>query len=580
MSLSQAIIDRYFANAQDIQIEGEAVPHTSPGNKVEYLIDGESYFSALSTEIEYLKSPGAGNKRFFYFANWWAGLVDGPQVSGSAGPFISAWIGETPATHPYSSFVLGEGCSSSNTTTGVPLIDHLGILANNFGVDVRSLVWMAPMIMREFLSSFYSGSGISGEIFWFGRAHSLRSTQSLRNLIGKDRVCLNVLAHPIGAWHVKMVVCGDDNGIRAYVGGMDMVCDRNSQMTHPGGKGWHDASVKVEGPAAIAIFDYFQLIWNEQRSRRIIRFLINGAEVLSHYPSTLEGNSSPVTAQDVSNIGTHKVQVLRTFPNTRITFPSTLSAMNVVERSLLLATGQQPLSFAPDGLFEFRLALHKAISSAESYVYIEDEAFMGREIMEWLNVRLKQTPNLKVIMLWGSDPGDPENTFVRKSIETLTKDLSTVEVRNRVVFYEYQGVTVHSKIFIIDDIWASIGTANCARRSLYMDGELTVSVLDEATPTFAQKLRKDLWAEHCDIELGTQQSDLFLPLEQAIGIWESSWASAPLPPMMTLKTQFEKKIIPFEYIDPPGPGQWASTFKNDYGGLYEIVYDFFDGDSR
>ena len=532
MPLSQTLIERFFATAEDIQISGERVPHTSSGNRVEHLIDGESYFSALTAEIEYLKSAGASNGRFFYFANWWAGLVDGPQVSGSAGPSISAWVGEEPV-HNFTPFVLGEGCSSPQN--GVPLIDHLESLVNDFEVDVRSLAWMSPTLINEFVSSFVPGGPIGVEILWVGRAHSLKSAQSLRNRIGTNRVCLNVLAHPIGAWHVKIVVCGDNNGIRAYVSGLDLVCDKYSMMTHPDGNRWHDAGVKIEGPAAIAVYDYFRTVWNEQRGRRVSRFLLNGAVVPSHYTDTLEVNPLPAAVQNMSNIGTQWVQVLRTYPNTSIVLPATLSAMNLIERILLLTTGQQPLSFAPNGLFEFRLALHKAISSAESYVYIEDQGFMGREIMEWLNVRLQEIPNLKVILLWGRDPADPGNPFIRVSIEASISGLSADEARDRIVFYEYIGVTVHSKICIIDDVWASVGSANCARRSLYTDAELAVSVLDEALPTFAQRLRKDLWAEHCGITPGTLQSDLLLPLEQAIGIWEPSWASVSLPPDARLK---------------------------------------------
>lgn len=575
MPLTQETIDRFFANNLDLQIPGEQVPQTSSGNRVEHLIDGENYFAALSNEIDFLQSADDG--RFFYFANWWAGLVETPAAVGSAGPFISAWTEGTPAPR-FTPLILGEGCGGPQT--GTLLIDRLVTLANVHDVDVRSLVWMSPVIMSELFASFAPGLNspdLPVQIYWTGRAQSIRSAQTLRSRIGAGHVVLNTLAHPIGAWHVKMVVCGDATGIRAYVGGMDLVCDKYSQTTHPTGNIWHDAAVRVEGPAAIAIFEYFQQIWDEQRGRRISRFLINGSEVPSHYVDTLDSALAPVSVDAVSNIGTQWVQVLRTCPNTTITLPTELSTMNIIERILLIGTSQKPLSFAPDGQFEFRMALRKAISAAENYVYIEDQGFPGREIMEWLNARLIQVPNLKVIMLWGADPGDPANTYIRLSMEALTAGLSANDARSRVVFCEYKGVTVHSKIFIIDDVWATVGSSNCARRSLYLDAEIGVGVLDEASPTFAKRLRKDLWAEHCDIKPGTPESDTLLPIEQALGIWEPSWATTALPASVMRKTALDKKIIPFEYVDPPGPGQWATKFNQDRPA---VLYDLVDGDSR
>lgn len=569
MPLTQETIDRFFANSLDIQIPGEQVPHTSSGNRVEHLIDGENYFAALSDELSFLQTAGAG--RFFYFANWWAGLVETPAAVGSVGPTISAWTGATPAPN-FTPFILGEGCGGPQT--GTRLIDQLVTLANDHGVAVRSLIWMSPTVMNEIVGSFGPGNSLPGEILWTGRAQSIRSAQTLRSRIGDGCVVLNVLGHPLGAWHFKMVVCGDETGIRAYVGGMDLVCDKYSETTHPTGNRWHDIAVRIQGPAAIAIFETFRQIWDEQRGRRISRFLVNGSEVPSHYVDTPGIAPAPVSV-DVSNMGTQRVQVLRTYPKTSLNLPE-LSTANIIERILLLATGQEPLSFAPDGQFEFRMALRKAISAAETYVYIEDQSFVGREIMEWLNTRLIQVPNLKVIMLWGADPGDPKNPFIRVSMEILTAGLSPQEARNRVVFYEYKGVTVHSKIFIIDDTWATVGSANCARRSLYLDAEIGVGVLDESSPAFAKQFRKDLWAEHCGIKPGTPDSDALLPLEPALGIWESSWASALLPGV-TLKTELDKKFIPFEYAATPGPGQWETGFGR---GFTTVEYDLGDGDSR
>ena len=45
--------------------------------------------------------------------------------------------------------------------------------------------------------------------------------------------------------------------------------------------------------------------------------------------------------------------------------------------------------------------------------------------------------------------------------------------------------------------------------------------------------------------------------------------------MQDLRSQFDKKIIPFEYMDPPAPGQWEVKFGRS---PLEFEYDLVDGD--
>src|SRR6185369_14826517 len=54
-------------------------------------------------------------------------------------------------------------------------------------------------------------------------------------------------------------------------------------------------------------------------------------------------------------------------------------------------------------------------------------------------------------------------------------------------------VYVHSKVAVIDDEWATIGSANAMFRSFYDDTEMNVTVWDRAVAT---DLRADLFAEH------------------------------------------------------------------------------------
>jgi len=58
---------------------------------------------------------------------------------------------------------------------------------------------------------------------------------------------------------------------------------------------------------------------------------------------------------------------------------------------------------------------------------------------------------------------------------------------------EYRGINVHSKLLLVDDIFASIGSANLHARGLYIDSEANISIPD---PDLAYKIRQELWSLH------------------------------------------------------------------------------------
>jgi phosphatidylserine/phosphatidylglycerophosphate/cardiolipin synthase-like enzyme len=137
-------------------------------------------------------------------------------------------------------------------------------------------------------------------------------------------------------------------------------------------------------------------------------------------------------------------------------------------------------------------------------------------------------------------------------MDILIDSLDTPE--ERIVFVKAPYI-VHAKVTIIDDLWASIGSSNCWRRSFYMDGEINVSVLDEADPSFAAQLRKDLWGHHCG-KLPGADCDPLLPLNDALGIWRPSWGTPPTDSdgnQFKLRDDLEKKTIPFVFVPPPAP---------------------------
>jgi phosphatidylserine/phosphatidylglycerophosphate/cardiolipin synthase-like enzyme len=565
MATIQALINQYFVGGADVGMAGERVPDPDPllVNQVVHLIDGDEYFGAISKEIDAL-TPGGASSPFFYFANWWLGLVDGPAtVVSGPGSLTSAWT-EDFGMSGLKAFSLDDGSGGPFP----PMIDRLETMSKN-GVDVRGFIWVHPLLL-DFPEKAASNGEFRG--LWSLSVHSLLSVQALQKRQGMaDKVVLNTLAHTLAGMHLKMVICGDGSGIRSYISGLDLVTNRIAGWAHPPGRLWHDVGVKAEGPGAVAIYNYYKLLWEEQLSRSVRTFRVGGKAVKSHSSDTPAIPVRGVPA--LAGPATQHVQVLRTAPQMHFNFGQSVAApIGCVER---LVTGfrQSPLSFAPDGIFEFRAGIKKAISGASQYVYIEDQSFWSQEIMDWINGRLKAQPAMKVVLVYGGDPADPPNELQDSAIDHLIAGIATP--MTQIAFYKRgRNITVHSKLTIIDDQWAAVGSANCMRRSLYTDGECSIGVLDEATPTFAQKLRKDLWGEICGIAPGAGR-DVLLNLANGLTIWDNSWG--PLPAVAVIDAAMERMNLPFEYADPPGPGQWKGTGKPSPPPQ---LFDQLDPDSR
>ena len=79
------------------------------------------------------------------------------------------------------------------------------------------------------------------------------------------RCALDARERPLHCHHEKTIVIDDRV---AFVGGIDLTTeagDRFDTSRHPSraAVGWHDASVRLEGPAVIDVAEHFRMRWNE-----------------------------------------------------------------------------------------------------------------------------------------------------------------------------------------------------------------------------------------------------------------------------------------------------------------------------
>ena len=310
--------------------------------------------------------------------------------------------------------------------------------------------------------------------------------------------------------HQKSVFLGhkdDFDKSCAYVGGMDLAIDRWDDKDHKRSKkeegfggaffAWHDIQVRVLGDAITQIWANFLDRWNsKQRSPKV------------DCPVPLwKGHTKP---------GNQHVQVLRTVASARSSKPNRF--MQLGERTILAA-------------------LKKAIKQAECYIYIEDQFLWDCEIADFILARnqelvAKKAKKLRLIVVLAAETelkgivgSLGEHTYHLRSLffmkvmdKNSKADITFGDSTGVYAYGLYQNqakrkpIYVHSKLIIIDDRYVAIGSANVDVRSMHIETELTLGIVDGDTVDgtldnqnntklcrFAVELRQKLWKEHLGI---------------------------------------------------------------------------------
>ena len=543
----------YFAAAADVVAgTGEAVPNTTSGNTVTPLIDGKRYFGAVRALLEGLGTGPQVAAQFFYTTGWFLHLVAGP---GADIPTDLIPPGRRAPVSPVTrradddiAFKLVDG----DPPGPYPVMAQLLLQKAAAGVDVRVMGWVNPALLLERPSELAPGD------YWDVIVENLLSINYLRNkgIEGvrplAKRVCALTIGHLLGAMHLKMVVAHDGQKPWAFIGGIDFAPNRVAGEMHPTNENWHDMAVGVDGPCIQVFYDLFRNLWNTQISRPPQPFLVSGRTIMS-----VESSTTPISEKTLPTTGTgpHRVQVALTLP--QFHFSRVPSAFR-----------QTPLPFLREpalGAFEVKVAWRKAISAATRYVYIEDQSFWSQDVMDWINSRLRAHPTVKVILLTGApDPNDQPMLRLRvEAINTHLLGIGTPNALNaaqkaRVGLFMRKGdIIVHSKVTLIDDLWLFVGSANCMRRSLYTDGEMSVAALDvDDALNLAKQVRVNLWGGHFGKMPDTDRNSLN-NLDHALNVWNSAWGSGQPYPLPT--AYLEATPLPLPALPPPSPYEYMSN---------------------
>jgi phosphatidylserine/phosphatidylglycerophosphate/cardiolipin synthase-like enzyme len=263
--------------------------------------------------------------------------------------------------------------------------------------------------------------------------------------------------------HEKVIVIDDRV---AFVGGIDLTVDGGDPFDTPlhrarGRVGWHDASVRIEGPAVAAVAEHFRMRW--------------------HGPTGVV--LPPV--QPTPARGATELQVVRTIP-------------------------EHVYAVLDNGDFSILESYCRALRSAEKLVYLENQFLWSPEIVRILVDKLHDPPadDFRVVALLPARPNDGADVSRGQVAALIEADDGNGRFLACTIYARHGDVRdliyVHAKIGIVDDRWFTIGSANLNEHSLFNDSELNVVSLD---PALARTARLELWAEHLETDANAIDRD-------------------------------------------------------------------------
>ncbi len=485
--------ERWLLSAEERDNPGTPLAAWTAGNLVRPLVHGVTYFDRLVEVVER--------------------LVEGDRL------WFTDWRGDP----------------DEQLRPGGPTVDELFSAASRRGVDVRGLVWRSH---TDALS------------------YSKEENRALDREIEEDggKVVLDQRVRRVGSHHQKIVVVrcpADPSQDVAFAGGIDLCHSRRDDAEHGGDPQavdmasaygptppWHDVQVEIRGPAVAVLDTVFRERWDDPTSPvqgNPIAYVVDRFRRARLDPSPL-----PVELPPPPTCGPHLVQTLRTYPKI-----------------------QPRYDFAPEGERSIARGYTKAVKRARRLVYLEDQYLWSAEVAQLFADALTDNPELHLVVVVpripdqeGAFNATPQHVGRRQAIDLCIR----AGGKDRVHVFDVENhagtpVYVHSKVCVVDDVWASIGSDNFNRRSWTHDSELSTAILDitrdpreptdpagtgDGARTVARDLRLTLAREHLDLADDGSDDHLLLDPDRfvatldaraaALDDWHRLGRQGPRPP--------------------------------------------------
>ena len=435
---------------------------TTPGarpvqanNEVTYLIRGQETYQHMAEAIRSTTRPNArvdpNSPPFIYLAGWGMGDIH---------------------------FKLVPGDPSSS-------IEQLFTSASSAGVEIRVMLW--------------ANVKGPGQPFTTSQVRFFNSLPTGRAILDNKTGVFVVVDRTVflrrGAHHQKVLIVNGDQGLQAFCGGVDITEDRMDANAGGFGLGLHDVHCKVRGAAARELLTVFSQRWDDY---------VNGPDDVDFtIPSTL-----PELHHDPERpaVGRADLLLRNQLAADRPSFkPAPFPPGNAFVQVGRTFHRRLHHRFAYKGEQTVKRAILKAIAEARQFIYIEDQYLVNMEASNALKAAIAKNSFKHLIILIPDDGGLEGEFFGQAPFRRarFIKNLTGAPGGHKVHVLARDRY-IHSKIYIVDDRLAVIGSANCNRRGWEHDSEAICVITDRSSAErpalhFARRLRMRLWADHLNL---------------------------------------------------------------------------------
>jgi phosphatidylserine/phosphatidylglycerophosphate/cardiolipin synthase-like enzyme len=504
---------------------------------------------------------------------WCEGSLATPLVHGSA--YFDRLVDEVLALEPgdHLFFTDWRGDPDQRMRDDGPTVGELLSEAAGRGVVVKGLMWRSHIDKMQY--SEEENRHLGEEVEKAG-----------------GEVLLDQRVRRGGSHHQKLVVLrhpGRPELDVAFAGGIDLCHSRRDDADHRGDPQpvrmsrrygdrppWHDVQLELRGPVVGALDLLFRERWTDRTPPDADSPIAWLWDLINHVD--LKADPLPDALPAPPPCGRHAVQVLRTYPAMRPRY-----------------------AFAPLGERSVARGYTKAVRRARSLIYLEDQYMWSAQVAHLFADALRNNPRLHLVVVVPRYPDVdgrlalPPNQIGRaQAIDVCRRAggerVHVFDVEN----HEGTPVYVHSKVCVVDDVWASVGSDNFNRRSWTHDSELSCPVLDSRLdprePTdpgglgdgarrFARDLRLALLREHLDRPAdGSADDDLIDPESavdaidasaDALEAWHRAGRTGPRPPGRLRRHEPERPsaltrawaTVPYRLIYDPDGRPWRMRRK-------------------
>jgi phosphatidylserine/phosphatidylglycerophosphate/cardiolipin synthase-like enzyme len=381
----------------------------------------------------------------------------------------------------------------------------------------------------------------------------------------------------IGSHHQKISAISSPDGTFAYLGGIDVNKNRVETPEHLDASPYHDVHCRLAGPSAADVAVTIRQRWNDQQpddagedgplGAAPIAGATHVVQVARTYPNKLStagdaydfAPDGDFTIRDTllsavqqarryiyiedqymtppPVIGDAIAQRLRDVPELKLVMvmprasdqPENTSRRAMFIGNLLQEFGPDRIlafyptrrSFAHDserhGPVQTRLIADLNIGELEIQV-ADASAFSDKGVVLIDEEEISYSGrDLAARKLTLSDLSGRGHNFTDNSLHRIGTNVRQVS---------YQDIFVHTKVWVIDDIFAAIGSANLNNRGMNHDSECTAMIidgrLDRSAGRLVKQFRIDLWAEHLGF-FGSAGARLLLDsLDEAMALLASN----------------------------------------------------------